>query len=917
MSGDEGFVYSSKNAFSSGELTPTMEGRSDLPIYQHGVKKLINFMILPSGGIKRRHGTQYIHHFAERVPPARCMLNMMYSRAFSFLVIFTATKNAETDAKETKIEVLINGEGKPILLDNVEIELKTSKFSYTSYQGMAYISFGLEHPIYQFSTDALQVKELDTLEEWTEEDRKKLFICKIFETRGKAYSSEDHSQNQLYRNLVNKEADDINQALRDAGKDDITKLQTSSISVFEGRLWALGTGRNIHEIWASSLGSMDEFNLAYESLLEARNPLSALSATFISSTFDKILWSLPFAKELLIGSTDGIYILKTGDRTKDEFVAINKDITMSISKVEPVICGKTIFFVEGDNKQIHSLYYSQEKGGYQISCITNYAEHLFASGIKQIVAVNSPFNIIFAIMNNGSFASFTYSQDLKIMGWAQHWLGGDGKILEAVVLSNKNSESIYFRVIREGKIGGAKTKEYIERFDCKYLTASTAQEPHSPLYADCYMHDLSEQQEEINADFNKIIEAGSSFDFKGDISKLDELIERQVELEGTFDLSNIRDHFFLGGSPINTLEDPDGDSEVLRQVWIEFIEEFYTTYRKTILLSFGLWIAVIRKISAFCALLLKTLLSNQPDFSELDSAIKEIEYILAKFQETKDEIGDWEINQIILASTKKITHVTDGRYSFFPNIMDSVMANNYRIRFNDLVGKLKLAREIAVCFICYPDERRKKAKKQLLKEFVLKASSNWLSVNANESVENLDFDELAFKLANSNDKNTERLNKFQKESLIFTLQNTILDILTEDSFKHFCIRFRPDQVLVDIEGDHYTQETLDKFFISQITRIIAIIYDSYDLGNIGDEEIELIKETITTSLEGFLKICLVVPQEIREEVDIKSSTTLVFYYYLNNDEEILTQVGTLKKQNPWLMRATRCLVTFWGYHKFE
>jgi len=31
----------------------------------------------------------------------------------------------------------------------------------------------------------------------------------------------------------------------------------------------------------------------------------------------------------------------------------------------------------------------------------------------------------------------------------------------------------------------------------------------------------------------------------------------------------------------------------------------------------------------------------------------------------------------------------------------------------------------------------------------------------------------------------------------------------------------------------------------------------------------------------------------------------------------LAQVGTLKKQNPWLMRATRCLVTFWGYHKFE
>lgn len=43
MSSEENFVYSSKNAFSSGELTPTMEGRTDLPIYQHGVKKADQF----------------------------------------------------------------------------------------------------------------------------------------------------------------------------------------------------------------------------------------------------------------------------------------------------------------------------------------------------------------------------------------------------------------------------------------------------------------------------------------------------------------------------------------------------------------------------------------------------------------------------------------------------------------------------------------------------------------------------------------------------------------------------------------------------------------------------------------------------------------------------------------------------------
>ncbi|HJD63634.1 MAG TPA: hypothetical protein LFW13_01275 [Rickettsia endosymbiont of Sericostoma sp.] len=59
----EQFVYSQKNNFSGGELTPTIEGRTELALYQNGVKKLINFMLLPSGGIMRRHGTQFVHLF--------------------------------------------------------------------------------------------------------------------------------------------------------------------------------------------------------------------------------------------------------------------------------------------------------------------------------------------------------------------------------------------------------------------------------------------------------------------------------------------------------------------------------------------------------------------------------------------------------------------------------------------------------------------------------------------------------------------------------------------------------------------------------------------------------------------------------------------------------------------------------------
>ena len=54
------WVYGAKSSFAAGELTPTIEGRADLPLYQNGGKKIINWMILPSGGLTRRPGTEFI-----------------------------------------------------------------------------------------------------------------------------------------------------------------------------------------------------------------------------------------------------------------------------------------------------------------------------------------------------------------------------------------------------------------------------------------------------------------------------------------------------------------------------------------------------------------------------------------------------------------------------------------------------------------------------------------------------------------------------------------------------------------------------------------------------------------------------------------------------------------------------------------
>ena len=46
--------------FTSGELSPYLDGRVDISRYYNGAKTLENFIILPQGGIRRRPGTYYV-----------------------------------------------------------------------------------------------------------------------------------------------------------------------------------------------------------------------------------------------------------------------------------------------------------------------------------------------------------------------------------------------------------------------------------------------------------------------------------------------------------------------------------------------------------------------------------------------------------------------------------------------------------------------------------------------------------------------------------------------------------------------------------------------------------------------------------------------------------------------------------------
>ncbi|WP_341755772.1 hypothetical protein [Candidatus Tisiphia endosymbiont of Ptychoptera albimana] len=709
----EQFVYSQKNNFSGGELTPTIEGRTELALYQNGVKKLINFMLLPSGGIMRRHGTQFVHLFSDNVP--RKMAAVMFSRKLSYLLVF------ESHQLETRCLFFVGGEllltSKVIQDEGQNFHFRPKDFSYVVFQGIAYISFGDKRPIFKFSIDPQIVEQFYQHIETEARKRQveygeraeiassssyelasnfpnkdKMFIieplkCQVnYFSTGRSDQRERLIQKPFNEVIYGAEVDKINDELKaihqraanlSTGQSDIyqatsEKLYCTSVVTFENRLWCFGVNKNIHSIWASYKGDFSDFRMAYRTLLEARNPLTAFSATFSSATFDNVLWSVPFADELLLGTSDGIYLVKEGDRAKGEFVKIHKEIELPISPLKPVVIGKTIFFVEGNGCKINSLYYSQEKGGFQISDITAYAEHIFAGGIRQIVGCNSPFSMIVAVLKNGSFASFIYSHDLKIMGWSQHWLGGNGQVLGVTPIYAESADMLYLHVRRSDDTGTS-SKEYLEVLQTRYFSAKHFVTDKA-VYADCH---VNIQQPGENAAYRTIIQAlkdDSAYEFRGDITKLEHIVQAQAETILRLKLDNVGDCFKYKNRLVANYDEHRAEIE-------NFLQKYYQNYLPKIMNILAVSFAYHRIFSRIYAELDNLFLNNPESFVTIEQLLYDGERLGGDIIKAAELLNEIDVPDI-LRDGGLMEYLPNSAFSFCPTICLQIKKlNTELIRF--------------------------------------------------------------------------------------------------------------------------------------------------------------------------------------------------------------------------------------------
>lgn len=139
------------------------------------------------------------------------------------------------------------------------------------------------------------------------------------------------------------------------------------------------------------------------------------------------------------------------------------------SNIEPLVIDSNALYIQDKGARVRDIGYTFESDSYTGSDLTVLARHLFeeAGVTKQVVDwtfQKEPYGVVWAVMSDGTFLSFTYQREQQVWAWCRHNTDGE---MESVCSIPEGTEDALYAIIKR-TINGT-DKRYIERLHSRQM----------------------------------------------------------------------------------------------------------------------------------------------------------------------------------------------------------------------------------------------------------------------------------------------------------------------------------------------------------------------------------------------------------------------------------------------------------------
>ncbi len=249
---------------------------------------------------------------------------------------------------------------------------------------------------------------------------------------------------------------------------------------FNQRMLLSGTVNDPQGIRVSAVGDDEDFTL------DADDDSAGLQYNLVSDKVDRIRWMIG-EDSVIIGTTGGIWKFDIPSTPTTSPPDAKKHIYVGAQDIQPQSVGDFIYWVTRSGLSLRQITYDLATEKYRSPDMTRIARHITlgtsmaTSGIKQMAYQQEPFQILWAVRNDGVLLGFLCDIQENVFAWFRVVTDG---LFESVAVISQDSQEDQVWVVVNRTISGA-TVRMVEYFkpheffsdikDCFYV--------HSGLFA--------------------------------------------------------------------------------------------------------------------------------------------------------------------------------------------------------------------------------------------------------------------------------------------------------------------------------------------------------------------------------------------------------------------------------------------------
>jgi len=486
------------SSFTAGEISPRLEGRTNIEKYREGLSDLTNMVVMPHGGATRRPGTEYLGEVKSSSVKTR-LIPFQFKTSDTYILEFgnqimrvfrndlqVLNSSAKTITAATKAnpgvftsnshgfsngdEVFVDSLGGMTEVNGRNYLVANSSTNTFSLQDL----FGNDINTTSFTTYTSGGTATEIFEVATPYSEADLFDIRFAQSADTMYLV--HPSYDI-RTLTRSDHNNWTFATLSitgspspglSGSDD----RPSCVSFFEQRLVFAGTNNNPQSIWFSKNGNYTNFTVGTASD-------DALIYTIASNQVNAIRY-LSATRVLTIGTSGGEYVLTS---TNDGPITptttlIRKYSNYGSAPIDPVQVADVTLFVQRGARKVREFKFvgNVNTGGYSAPDMTILAEHITDGGLTQFAYQQEPDSVVWATRADGTLLGMTYRREEEVVAWHKHVIGGAFSGGQAVVesiatLPSDSGEDELYMIVK--RTINSVTKRYVEKLKLFDFGANT------------------------------------------------------------------------------------------------------------------------------------------------------------------------------------------------------------------------------------------------------------------------------------------------------------------------------------------------------------------------------------------------------------------------------------------------------------